>query len=480
MSLDGFLTFFGLLVAGFALLGPITRLKIQLDAPFQWSIGVLAFFAIMAFEFIQPIIGVLPESNALWVVELEFGQPTDLLTNSHIAFFIAVTWVIATTSLYKFSRPSTRKLKRLLPLVERLQDENRALELVTLVEPYLPALERSYLQDRAEAATAIVDSLSKSPGVRKVLQMGKPKFAAKFFSTFHGSHYQWLDKYIAESMENKDSHLRNDIRETNNTTSVTYYLEPKNHVLFSLINSTKFAEDIGIWSPVGDTVTKMMREDRSYQLCLNEAPPQADKDLFDDITYSAIHFFDILITRTAVQGHMDHMWMMYLEYFVDALVALPVSTAKPVAGGGEFDSLKERLIYEAQSRLSDWVALAIRLPDENAHRQPRTKQEAIDAVAIPIWAAETLCNVLRAVLMSDNLSQDFKDDRLNSFVHLAARRVGSNSYLLEVLANGIVHGSWDVPQKNLSSVILNMKPSLDETHLFEFPEMMKLCEAPRG
>ena len=147
LRFDGFLTFFGLLIAGYAILDPIARLKLRIDAPIQISLIAIALLVILPFEFIVPILSVLPEAYVIWFVELGFGQPSDLLSNAHIAFIATFTWALAASICFYFSRPRSGKLRRLLPLVERLHDEGRYLELLELVEPYLLILKQSALRE---------------------------------------------------------------------------------------------------------------------------------------------------------------------------------------------------------------------------------------------------------------------------------------------------------------------------------------------
>ena len=91
LSLDGFLTFCGLLIAGYAILDPVARLRLRIDATIQVTLIGIALFVILPFEFILPILSALPETYVIWFVELGFGQPSNLLSNSHVAFLAIFT-----------------------------------------------------------------------------------------------------------------------------------------------------------------------------------------------------------------------------------------------------------------------------------------------------------------------------------------------------------------------------------------------------
>jgi len=522
LSLDGFLTFFGLLIAGYAILDPISRLKLRVDAPIQLALICTALLVILPFEFIVPILSILPEFYVIRFVELGFGQPSDLLSNSHIAFIATFTWAIAASICFYLSRPRSGKLRRLLPLVERLHDEGRYLELLELVEPYLLIMKRCALREskapkrydkiayasrkRAPAnellhedhwrspgwcrwlfvamrwvhpsfrmqthtARLIADILAKSKGVRDILQTIKPAFAAEFFFGFYETHYTWCDLYIADSMMNKDSHLRQDIKRADGYSRNQYHISHESVVLAALVGDAQIATKIGVWKPVGDAVTKAIKEDKAYQTRLHEGPPQEDVDLFDDITYAAIHFFDILVRQAAAQGHMDHMWLMYLRYFVMDLEGLPQNTSLLPNPISEFSDIKEKLVFRALTSLEDWVELDRMLPDGNPHKGPKSAREAEDVVAIPFWAAQTLCGVVRLVVLSPKLNDDFKVACLSSFIRTGARAVQTGSYLRTLLADGFLKGDNPAKDKQLLSKVKAFRSRLDLTHLSEFNEL---------
>lgn len=522
MSLDGFLTFCGLLIAGYAILDPVARLRLRIDAKIQVTLICIALFVILPFEFILPILSVLPETYAIWFVELGFGQPSNLLSNSHVAFLAIFTWAIAASMCIYFSRPRSGKLTRLLPLAERLHDEGRYLELIELVEPYLDVLRKSALretsslrrydwlayasqkkspaneflnkgkwkspfwcrwcfvvlrelhpslQKQTHAARLITDIIAKSKGVREELQTIKPKFAAKFFVGCYSTHYDWCDLYIAESMANKNSQLRQDIKRTEGYSQNSYYISEESVLLAAFIGDARVATKMGIWKPVGDAVTKSIKEDKTYQARLNETPPQDHADLFDDITYAAIHFFDILVRQAAVQNHMDHMWLMYLQYFVVDLETLPQNTTvqpDPISDGSD---IKEKLISTALSTLASWVQLASRLPIQNPHRVPTSASEAEGAITIPFWAAKSLCSALKTVVLSQKFRDDFKVSCLSSFVLTGARSIQTESYLRILLADGLLEGTSPANKKKLHDEIKALRSRLDLTHLSEFNEL---------
>ncbi|WP_370213639.1 hypothetical protein [Roseovarius sp.] len=524
MSLDGFLTFFGLVLAAYAVLDPITRLRLRLNATGQVVLFAIFGTTILFFQFILPILNILPQNVSVWFVELGFGQPSDLMSNEKISFVLTAVWCILSLSLYSLSRPSGRKLIRLFPLVNRLYDERRYLELIILVAPYIEQLRlyrhrehpllklrdwsaragTTYLPQlvgpnrdgwnaprilrpglrqfskclpnftkRTFSAEAIIETVAKSPCIRRELQVHQAEFSVEFFRNFHHNTYDEFDKFIMDSMQNSDSFLREDLRATVNTDGETYALTPDRVTLFGFIGDIDFAQQSGIWRPVGEAALKALREDSNYISSLSEVPPFEDEDLFDDITYSAIHFFDILVTRAAVQGVQDNFWLMYVAIIVEKILGAHDLTRVPNHYDGEFPTLGVRNIWEAQHRLQNWVELAWRLPKENSHRSPLTVEEARDVCAIPYWAAHSLCRALRAIIQSDNVTESFKVERLGSFVRTASQipRTGQSSYLRQFLANGLVVGPFDIEFDNLSVDLHELLPQTDQVYRANFPEL---------
>ncbi|MFC0339970.1 hypothetical protein [Paracoccus niistensis] len=524
MTLDGFLTFFGILFAAYAVIDPVTRLRIRLDSPAQLTLLFVSIAAVIFFQFVNPIVSVLPLPLATWFVGLRFGQPEDVLNNTQMAFIVTLVWSVSAVTLYSFNRPRARRIRRLPPLVERLYDSRRYIEILTLVSPYIDVLKRSFyrehllekLHDRLEkagrgtfrtidlinmdknrkqarylrfsslvssmipsarkrttAAREIVDLIAKSRDIRHVLQTQKPEFAAIFFKTFQSELYDEFDRYVLESMMNSESHLRSDLRKTTNLARETYALDPSAIVLNNFLEDISFAQRSGIWRPVGEAAIKVIEEDEQYADVIRRPPPVEDEDLFNDITYSAIHFFDVMVTRAAVSGLCDNMWLMYLMHFVRKIITLSSLPLPQSSRLSEFPTLGLRLIWECQYRLSNWVELSWRLPEGNPNSSPSSFAEAREICAIPYWAAWTLCIVVRNIITSDDIPEEFKRERFGSFVRTCSKlpKSGPGSYLREYMAEAIVLGPPDAHDRDLSDSVRDMLSHVDVVDRFNFSEL---------
>ncbi len=138
MSIDGLLTFFGFLAAGFALLDEVSKLRILLHIKRQLVLFLLAF-AVVGFLILpeDPAVS-MPEIYPNFVSELVVWADATSVGAGGIAFLVVISWVAVALFLYQTARPTAASLKKLSILAERLITQKRYLELVNVVKPYVP------------------------------------------------------------------------------------------------------------------------------------------------------------------------------------------------------------------------------------------------------------------------------------------------------------------------------------------------------
>ena len=143
MSLDGFLTFTGLMIATYAVLNPISRLRLKLQFIRQFILTLFFLFVILFFEFYYELKSLFSDAPS-WFFDFFPFNPENLgLTNNEAAFLTVLVWMPLAVGLHSFSKPRATSLATLAKLVERLHDEGRYLELIELVSPYLPLIKRA-------------------------------------------------------------------------------------------------------------------------------------------------------------------------------------------------------------------------------------------------------------------------------------------------------------------------------------------------
>jgi hypothetical protein len=143
MSIDGFLTFMGFVAAGYALLDEVSKLRILLHIKrqllFFGVIFLLLFALLLPEEPSQNMPFYFPQLLAdaiLWVDASAIGS-------GGTAFLLVVAWPIFAAVLYKTARPSISSLRKLNILIERLLTQGRYLELVDVVKPYTPLIQKA-------------------------------------------------------------------------------------------------------------------------------------------------------------------------------------------------------------------------------------------------------------------------------------------------------------------------------------------------
>lgn len=529
MSLDGFLTFTGLMIATYAILSPVSRLRLRLNLYRQLALALVAVLLVGYFEFYFELQSIAPASLDAIFKYVNFEQNTDGFTHQEAAFLVVVAWLMLAALLHLVARPRAIGLRTLLELSERLHDEGRYLELVELVDPYLDTIKRSterrlfgqrlhhqildihlkatnsfanfaattksrvpkvvarHIRPVAslipsrhnahEAASGIEDLILKSDGIRHLLLRLKPSFAMKLMDRQGWEHDEFRTRYFRDSMNDKASHFFRELEANQNMDGrFGYFIDPKNTLLTGFFNDASNGARYGIWKPVGDEAGRLIRTDLDYKELLNGPCPD-DDGLQSDPVYNAIHFFDIMVTSAAKQGVADHMWLMYMSVFVRELEAIHDVTDNRVDLNDEFPTLGNRLIYEAVRRLRKWILIAKDLPDDSPHLSPNTLQGR-DGASIPYWAARDCVDAIRCLLKSERLTGNFVTGHLESYLRDLASlpQEGSLSVLRSQMIEGLIQGDRNYGGEDLRANISHFVGGVDHAVLYDVPDFKELLE----
>lgn len=131
MTLDGFLTFLGLVAAALAVVPPVVRLQLRvaLGRLTFWLVG-LAILALYL-EFFDALAPRCPAWLGSWCPTL---SKTGSLTPPQAAFLVVLVWLLIFASAVLRPRASVRAMPVLARLVDRLVEANRLADLVDLME----------------------------------------------------------------------------------------------------------------------------------------------------------------------------------------------------------------------------------------------------------------------------------------------------------------------------------------------------------
>jgi hypothetical protein len=143
MTPDGFLTFLALMVAVYAVATPVARLRVQLDVRWLQKVAALcAFGLVLYFLFFDawkrpcpPALGGVCE----WITFSADGS----FAPAQAAFLVVLVWVPTAWLIHGLSKRSPSSLSVLSTLVDDLLYETRYAELLALVEPHLPLIDKA-------------------------------------------------------------------------------------------------------------------------------------------------------------------------------------------------------------------------------------------------------------------------------------------------------------------------------------------------
>lgn len=530
MSLDGFLTFIGLMIATYAILNPISRLRLHLQLSRQIFVAVCFLVAILFLEFFYEL-RTLSSGSPSWLFEFfSFGEENSVLTNNEAAFLAVLIWMPIAYIVQVVSKPRAANLGPLASLVERLHDEGKYLELIELVSPYMaiikqadektlaiqrthewilhkhliatnpfaaasetkPALLPNWIAKRIKPLAGLVPSrkgatnnarkilgiVTESDALRALLLNLKGEFALQIIEHDNFHRGEFTTKYLRDLFANPGSRIFNELKNNQNLASgIGYYLNPDNTLLYGLLSDPKFAIRIGVCKPVGDEALRMISRDNDYKVRLNSPVPFDDEELFDDPVFGVIFFFDIMVTTAARESYEDHMWLMYMSLIIDRIEKSFDPNAAEIDLDDEFPTLGCRLIYEAFHCLEKWVELAKDLPPESRLISADSLSGRLGC-SIPHWAAVDLCKSLRTIVCSDRLPRRFQSDRYETFLRILTKvpEEVPLSLLRKQLIEGAIEGPDRMGERNISDVLESLNRDVDNFVLYEandFREALK-------
>ncbi len=469
MSLDGFLTFITLVIAIYAFIPPVGRLRFQLSSNLQISIALGFFLLVLYFEFFEQFKLTCPEilGEACWWIEI---SKDSIFSASQIAFFLVVFWSLISYWIYARFKPSAGSLPKILQILEELLNQKQVTSFLDFVSPHIGRItdvaNRSLLSQKVHDRLAKLHSKTnnefeswlsaahnikpkKSNFFQNILIHSKNMVSYLSFVVPHNVRAEYaardiirmtyrsneIVEYIAkykphigiELMRN-EVYERNDFSsnflvslindnksaiyeelKNNQTTNNTGFLVPSsNKILHFLFSDVKIAEKLGVWKPLGDNLLKLLRQEENLQFAnyLNRSADYYDDERWDNPVYPTLFFFEIMVTKAAEQGIPWHMWLFYYPLFLDELLKCQDCSIPASEFEPEFPNRSCRLIYEIFDILGSWVQLVSKLPEESIHRKIPASFGGNNG-NIPVSAAICLGRCMRAVLLSDRMSRAF-------------------------------------------------------------------------
>jgi hypothetical protein len=484
VTLDGFLTFLTLIIAAYAIVPGVTRLRLRLHILAPLVISIVGFCLVVYFEFLSLL--ALPCPNVIGdgcrFLTIKSESP---INPGQAAFLVVIAWLALAWLGFSKIKISSRALPTLSHLTSELAYEGRYAELVKLIEPHVKMLDRAatgklpipalrkrlieldtsnlppykliqridaglpQLSDqpmwyraaasatarlatlipegrRAEdAANEVFRLLLQTPELTSFIALSRPYFGIQLLScSVHGVS-DFSDDYFRIMIANSRSILYTEVKQNQNISAdIGYWFPEHNRLLYFLLNDARKAERLGVWKPLGDYLISSLRpeSDPAYVRFLNEASDDFEEEKWRDKTFVAIRFFDMMVTAALYQGIQWHMWLYYFPPFLDELLKIYDTSGKNIDLTIEYPTRASYLIHEIFGVLTEWIEAVENIPNNSPHLEPDHDNLSHENGNIPKSAILALASCLEALLTANSVDDQFKKT-IHSMVMGALRRL---------------------------------------------------------
>ncbi|WP_166115233.1 hypothetical protein [Pseudoalteromonas sp. Z9A5] len=247
---------------------------------------------------------------------------------------------------------------------------------------------------RNEARESLSKLLKSKPFVQH-LTISYPLLCAKFTTSRFNGDEEFTTNYLTELISNQQSSLYRELKDNQNCSYTgEYYIDESNQLLSFYFMDIKTASDTSIWKPVGDYTTNFIKKQRGTNNFYNSSYDYSyEDDKWQCPIYITICLFKVMVSKAIFDRHQDHMWLMYIEFFIDEILAN--YEPKPLIDlEREFPTHFDFLIYFAISTCCDWARTPVYLTNINNVAES-------DKKGYPeYWASKTLGQILRKVILS--------------------------------------------------------------------------------
>ena len=448
VSIDGFLTFLGLIAALIALAPEATRRGLFLRWQFNLGATVLAFGVILyllLFDLIAPACGAGSLCAILELGEDRWIDPRDA------SFLVVLAWFGLVSLGLFWRRPLlTRHLSGLAALAAAFAAEKRFLELSQLIQPHLDLVAQAAGDSDPRhakahhAAKAIQRLLFERQDLVEFIALERPGLAIAMMDQKHHRVFGFADRALTLLAERPGSLLYTEIANNQTITGRGYLIRPENTYLSYLFGDARHADRLMAWQPVMDAALDRLEEARGepYERFLNQKPVRFDDHRWRDPTFVAIRYLDLMVDAALRQNVPFHTSLLYVPQLSDRLIALYDDAGEGVDRDAETPNRAGYLIMTLVTATKDWIQAVVDLPTGAYHLKIETEQVTLQGDNIPKSAILTLGDVMADVLLAPNLGDGFK----RHLAEVAFRLVrnlpgdGDRAVFRRALIQSLVHG----------------------------------------
>lgn len=491
MSIDGLLTFFGFLAAGFALLDEVSKLRLLLHVKRQVVFFLIAFTAVGILVLPEAPSNNIPRFYPSIFAGFVAWADMSAVGTGGAAFLIVVLWAFLAVCLYRSARPTPSSLKKLNILAERLITQGRYLELVDVVKPYVPMISKAsqrqmllqrlhdWLAAGGPFSVSIVDWIQvKEPIVGKIERatravtrwkrnVGRTVFSSlaplvpaqrEVTQTATDLEISLLRSVgLKEFLASSRADFVIDLMEFERFSTEEFVTEIVRH-LINTPNSHFFRElklmDVryGKGGFVYEEQLVLMRKfvlDSEFAcrhgiwkpfgdaaISLVRENPQYRGRLLETPPEDAALYDDPLfctvqffaaMVDSAARGSVEENMWLMYMSIISKELVELHSSWTVSSPEDEFPTLAMRLIYEITRVQRNWIELYKELANDNYH----TSDEAItgwDTASIVMWSVRDYAKTIRYVVSSSHLPQRFQIERWSSYVRLISEIPDDGKY----------------------------------------------------
>ncbi|MGK2909866.1 hypothetical protein [Sphingobium sp. KCTC 72723] len=500
MTLDGFITFLGLIAAALAIVSPVTRLQLSMARTTLILWSTIFTLSVLYFEFFDLMAMPCPKWTSLYCPTLSKDGP---VTPQQAAFLVVFLWLGVLAYAWLRPRPKVGSLPALRSLIDRFAETGRYGDIVDLandsvgladdcaagelpyqvrrarltgakqrppLDPVLIGLEEEQPRDRPplfselrnktgrafarllpsdekmrEAADGILQTLLSRRAFVDWVAEHRPRFGARLLGLRSYKVGDYSTRLLGWLISHPGSALYDEIRSNQNLDRCGYVIPERNWFLHALLSDARVAENLEAYQPIGEHMIAVLRVDNApdYVETLNRAFDHHwdDEGRWRDPVFVGLRFFDIMVQAAACQNVPWHMWLFYTHHVVERLEEIYEDEAGSEVFG-EYPTRAARLLYIAMDNLADWIALAAVVDPQGHHHTPKLATLVHENDNIPKSAALAVGICMRKVVLSDRLGEPFKSTLLEVAIRPLrdSRMRKGHDILRAVLVKSIVEG----------------------------------------
>jgi hypothetical protein len=519
MTLDGFLTFLTLIIAVYAIMPSVARLRLRLHVAMPALISIIGFGFVIYFEYFSLFGQPCPKAFGDLCRFLRI-TPDSPINPGQAAFAALMTWLLLAWAAFERVNLSPHALPTLSKLVSELAYKKHYAELVELIEPHLVLLDRaatraltwgrlhdrlwaldpqhlpihsriepffaersvanralalagsklSYLippQRGAEnAANDIFRVLLNSSEVTTFIALSRPYFGVQLLSCSVFGITEFCDDYLTALISNSQSILYAEIQRNQNVSDRGGYEFPShNRLLHFLFDDAKNAEKLGVWKPMGEYLLAALRpgSNPEYVQFLNGRADGFEDEKWTDKSFVVIRVFDLMVRAAENQGVQWHMWLYYFPHFLESIIAFYDATGSDIDPTDEWPTRASYLIYEMFNALTGWIEAVKFLGSISPHFKPANGDLTHENANIPKSAVLALGTCLGTLLTSECVGEHFK-----SYIHNIVMRTlrhletrGGEGRLQAILMKSIIQGGTGKPAEGHGETLKRLWKATD-------------------